>query len=125
MTEFVTPLIIRWGSLDPEAPLIVLFVDCGAPGEAPGPEMATFARYLPGGAGYAAVRLPGSLDDPARTFAWFRGWLDAQRSAPVPVVLLGFGGGAAFAGGQLLADPARFAAATLLYGSLPFDAGCR
>ena len=40
-----------------------------------------------------------------------------------PVVLVGFSGGAAFAGGLVLDDPARFAGAAILYGTLPFDAG--
>jgi len=38
-------------------------------------------------------------------------------------VLVGVGGGAALAGRLVLADPTRFAAAALLYGTLPFDAG--
>jgi phospholipase/carboxylesterase len=38
-------------------------------------------------------------------------------------VLVGFSGGAAFAGGLLLDDPARYAGAAVLYGTLPFDAG--
>lgn len=41
-----------------------------------------------------------------------------------PVVLAGFSGGAAFAGGLVLSDPARYAGAAILYGTLPFeDAG--
>ena len=39
------------------------------------------------------------------------------------MVLVGFSGGAAFAGGLLLDDPERFAGAAVLYGTLPFDAG--
>ena len=39
------------------------------------------------------------------------------------MVLVGFSGGAAFAGGLLLDDPSRFAGAAVLYGTLPFDAG--
>ena len=35
----------------------------------------------------------------------------------------GFSGGAAFAGGLVLDDPARYAGAAILYGTLPFDAG--
>jgi phospholipase/carboxylesterase len=124
VTGLVTSRTSRWGSRDPEAPLIVLFPDGDLPGDAPGKEMATFARYLPDGACYASVRLPAAWPaDPAQTLAWFGGWLDEQRPVPVPVVLVGFGSGAAFAGGQLLADPTRFAAAALLYGALPFDAG--
>ncbi len=49
----------------------------------------------------------------------------STRSPPPagPVVLVGFSGGAAFAGGLLLDDPARYAGAAVLYGTLPFDAG--
>jgi phospholipase/carboxylesterase len=38
-------------------------------------------------------------------------------------VLVGFSGGAAFAGGLVLDDPARYAGAAILSGTLPFDAG--
>jgi phospholipase/carboxylesterase len=54
---------------------------------------------------------------------WFRGWLDEVSPAGRPVVLVGFSGGAAFAGGLLLDDPSRYAGAAVLYGTLPFDAG--
>jgi phospholipase/carboxylesterase len=37
--------------------------------------------------------------------------------------LVGFSGGAAFAGGLVLDDPHRYAGAAILYGTLPFDAG--
>ena len=40
-----------------------------------------------------------------------------------PVIVVGFSGGAAFAGGLILDDPARYAGAAILYGTLPFDAG--
>jgi phospholipase/carboxylesterase len=39
------------------------------------------------------------------------------------VVLVGFSGGAAFAGGLVLDDPVRYAGAAILHGTLPFDAG--
>ena len=39
------------------------------------------------------------------------------------MVLVGFSGGAAFAGGLLLADPARWAGVAVLLGTLPFEAG--
>lgn len=54
---------------------------------------------------------------------WFRRWLDDVAAPGRPVVLVGFSGGAAFAGALVLADPARFAGAAVLYGTLPFDAG--
>ena len=55
----------------------------------------------------------------AETMAWFRAWLDDVASRGRPVVLVGFSGGAAFAGGLLLDDPGRYAGAAILYGTLP------
>ena len=57
------------------------------------------------------------------TMDWFRGWLDEAAPDGRPVVLVGFSGGAAFAGGLVLDDPSRYAGAAILYGTLPFDAG--
>ena len=57
------------------------------------------------------------------TMAWFRTWLDDVAPAGRPIVLVGFSGGAAFAGGLVLDDPTRYAGAAILYGTLPFDAG--
>jgi phospholipase/carboxylesterase len=54
---------------------------------------------------------------------WFGAWLDDVAPAGRPVVLIGFSGGAAFAGGLVLDDPSRFAGAAILYGTLPFNAG--
>jgi phospholipase/carboxylesterase len=59
----------------------------------------------------------------ADTMGWFRAWFDDAAPPGRPVVLVGFSGGAAFAGGLLLSDPARFAGAAILFGTLPFDAG--
>ena len=54
---------------------------------------------------------------------WFRTWLDDVAPADRPVILAGFSGGAAFAGGLALNDPARFSGTAVLFGTLPFDAG--
>lgn len=54
---------------------------------------------------------------------WFRAWLATVAPDGRPVVLVGFSGGAAFAGGLLLDDPARWAGTAVLYGTLPFAAG--
>jgi phospholipase/carboxylesterase len=63
------------------------------------------------------------LESLAETMAWFRCWLDEVAPSGRPVVVVGFSGGAAFAGGLVLSDPHRFAGAAILYGTLPFDAG--
>ena len=103
-------------------------------------DIVGLASHLPTGPAYAAVRAPiaegggfawfanrgigrpvaESLRD---TMDWFRGWLDDVAPAGRPVLLVGFSGGAAFAGGLVLDDPARYAGAAILYGTLPFDAG--
>jgi phospholipase/carboxylesterase len=57
------------------------------------------------------------------TMSWFGEWLDDVAPDGRPVVLVGFSGGAAFAGGLLLSEPSRYAGAAILYGTLPFDAG--
>ena len=54
---------------------------------------------------------------------WFRDWLDSVAVEGRPVILIGFSGGAAFAGGLLLDAPARYAGAAILCGTLPFEAG--
>ena len=97
-------------------------------------------RPPPAGPAYAAVRAPIAegggyawfanrgigrpvAESLRETMDWFRGWLDTVAPAGRPVVLIGFSGGAAFAGGLLLDDPQRYAGAAVLYGTLPFDAG--
>jgi phospholipase/carboxylesterase len=122
MTGLGELVAIKWGWSDPTAPLIVLIQGAvSLTGDATEKDLAAFAPLLPVGAGYASVRVP--LPPSKQGFASFRGWLAEQVAPQVPVVLVGFGSGAAFAGGLLLADPTRFAAAALLYGTLPFDAG--
>jgi phospholipase/carboxylesterase len=141
MTRFADPVVLWRGSTDPSAPLVVLLHGRGS-NEA---DIIDLADHLPAGAAYAAVRapiaegggyawfanrgigrpLPESL---AATMAWFRTWLAAGTAGTTTttdraVVLVGFSGGAAFAGGLLLDDPARWAGAAILFGTLPWDAG--
>jgi phospholipase/carboxylesterase len=103
-------------------------------------DIIDLADQLPVGPAYAAVRAPIAegggyawfanrgigrpvAESLRTTMDWFRGWLDEAAPAGRPVVLVGFSGGAAFAGGLLLDDPLRYAGAAVLYGTLPFDAG--
>ncbi|MEU5942865.1 hypothetical protein ABZ807_27705 [Micromonospora sp. NPDC047548] len=133
---FTPAVVVTTGNTDPAAPLVVLLHGRGSHER----EIITLAEHLPVGPAYAAMRAPiaegggyawfanrgigrpvaGSL---RATMDWFRGWLDETAPAGRPVVLVGFSGGAAFAGGLLLDDPARYAGAAILYGTLPFDAG--
>jgi phospholipase/carboxylesterase len=54
---------------------------------------------------------------------WFSDWLDGVATRERQVLLIGFSGGAAFAGGLALGDPSRYAGVAILSGTLPFDAG--
>lgn len=136
MTAFAEPTVLRRGAEDPGAPLVVLLHVRGSDER----DIIGLADLLPVGPAYAAVRapigegggyawfanrgiarpVPESLAD---AIAWFRAWLDGVAPAGRPVVLVGFSGGATFAGGAVLADPARFAGLATLYATLPFDAG--
>jgi phospholipase/carboxylesterase len=132
-----TPVVVATaGSVDPTAPLVVLLHGRGSSET----DIVGLATHLPVGPAYAAVRAPipagagytwfanrgigRPVEESLRhTMAWFRGWLDQMAPPGRPVILLGFSGGAAFAGGLLLGDPHRYAGAAILYGTLPFDAG--
>ena len=136
MKAFAQPTVAFHGSTDPDAPLVVLLHGRGSHER----EIISLAPHLPEGAAYAAVRAPiaegggfawfanrgigrpvaASLSE---TMAWFREWLDGIAPAGRPVFVVGFSGGAAFAGGLVLSDPARYAGVAVLYGTLPFDAG--
>lgn len=133
---FAPPVVATHGSTDPSAPLVVLLHGRGSHEQ----DMIALAPHLPGGVAYAAVRAPlaegggyawfanrgigrpvaESLD---RTMTWFRRWLDDVAAPGRPVIVVGFSGGGAFAGGLVLSDPARFAGAAILFATLPFDAG--
>ena len=135
-TAFGDAVVARHGADDPFAPLVVLLHGRGSNEQ----EILSLAPHLPDGVAYAAVRAPitegggyawfanrgigrpvaESLD---ATMRWFRSWLDDVAPAGRPVLLVGFSGGAAFAGGLVLSDPSRYAGAAILYGTLPFDAG--
>jgi phospholipase/carboxylesterase len=133
---FAEPVVATYGSQDPSAPLVVLLHGRGSDERA----IIELAAHLPSGPAYAAVRAPiaegggyawfanRGIGRPVaaslrQTMDWFRGWLDEVAPEGRPVLLVGFSGGAAFAGGLVLDDPARYAGAAILYGTLPFEAG--
>lgn len=135
-TAFAEPIVATHGDPNPTAPLVVLLHGRGSNER----EILALAPHLPTGVEYAAVRAPiaegggfawfanRGLGRPIAssleaTMRWFRGWLDGVAPEGRPVILVGFSGGAAFAGGLVLDDPARYAGAAILYGTLPFDAG--
>jgi len=136
MTTFTDPVAVWRGATDPDAPLVVLLHGRGS-NEA---DIIALADHLPAGPAYAAVRAPIAegggyawfanrgigrpvAESLRETMDWFRTWLDEFAPPGRPVVLVGFSGGAAFAGGLILDDPTRYAGATVLHGTLPFDAG--
>lgn len=136
MVDFSAAVTASAGSTDPAAPLVVLLHGRGADERS----ILALAGHLPAGFRYTAVRAPIAegggyawfanrgigrpLPDSLRaTMDWFRDWLAESAPADHPVTLIGFSGGAAFAGGLLLDDPSRWSGAAILYGTLPFDAG--
>lgn len=134
---FAPPVVATSGAvLDGPAPLVVLLHGRGSHEG----EILGLADLLPAGPAYVAVRAPiaegGGFawfanrgigrprpDSLRATMGWFHGWLDNVAPPGRPVVLVGFSGGAAFAGGLVLDDPPRYAGAAILYGTLPFEAG--
>ncbi|MEO5664958.1 MAG: luciferase family protein [Nocardioides sp.] len=138
MIAFAPP-VVAWadGQDDTSRPLVVLLHGRGSSET----DIIGLSGHLPSGPSYAAVRAPIGegggyawfanrgigrpvAESLVETMAWFRTWLGEVAPAGRPVVLAGFSGGAAFAGGLVLTDPARYAAVAILYGTLPFeDAG--
>lgn len=133
---FAAPVVATHGSPDPAAPLVVLLHGRGSNEQ----DIIGLAGHLPEGPAYAAVRAPIAEGGGYAWFAnrgigrpmaaslrstmdWFRAWLDDAAPAGRPVLLVGFSGGAAFAGGLVLDEPTRFSGAAILYGTLPFEAG--
>jgi phospholipase/carboxylesterase len=135
MTTFAPPTV-AWRDEGDTRPLVVLLHGRGSDEN----DIIALADRLPKGLAYAAVRAPipegggyawfanrgigrPVTESLAETMTWFRTWLDIEAPAGRPVLLVGFSGGAAFAGGLALADPTRYDGVAILYGTLPFDAG--
>lgn len=136
MTGFLEPSVVWAGSTTDDAPLVVLLHGRGSNER----DIIGLADRLPGGTAYAAVRAPIAEGGGYAWFAnrgigrpvaeslraaidWFRLWLDEAAPDGRPVTLVGFSGGAAFAGGVALDDPARIDGLATLYATLPFEAG--
>ena len=133
---FAPPVTVTPGESEPDTPLVVLLHGRGSDEHG----IIGLAGALSAGAEYVAVRAPiaegggyawfanrgigrpiaESLDD---TTTWFETWLAGHVSANRRVILIGFSGGAAFAGGLVLRHPQRYMGAAILYGTVPFDAG--
>jgi phospholipase/carboxylesterase len=136
VTVVPEPVILTAGSTDPAAPLVVLLHGRGSTER----DIIELAAHLPHSAAYVAVRAPipeghgfawfanrgigrPLADSLRQNMNWFTAWLDTLAPPGREVILIGFSGGAAFAGGLLLDQPSRYSGAAILYGTLPFDAG--
>ena len=115
--SFEPPVVATHGATDPSAPLVVLLHGRGSRER----DIIRLASHLPAGPAYAAVRAPIAegggfawfanrgigrpvAESLRSTMDWFRSWLDEAAPAGRPVLLVGFSGGAAFAGGLVLDD---------------------
>jgi phospholipase/carboxylesterase len=134
--------IVRWrkaqsaGAQRP--PLLVLLHGRGADEN----DLFALAPAIDPGIAVASVRAPLATDEGGYTWSesrspgryigeslrasltWFQTWLvslASGRSEPQDVYLLGFSAGMAMASALVLDEPARYAGAVLLSGTLPFD----
>lgn len=130
------PVLARYGTGGTTAPLVVLLHGRGSHEQ----DIIGLAPHLPAGPAYVAVRAPiaegsgwawfanrgigrpvaASLAD---TTAWFTRWLDQEAPVGRPVLLVGYSGGATFAGGLALNQPSRYAGLASICATLPIDAG--
>jgi phospholipase/carboxylesterase len=113
--DFAPPVVAWHGGRDDGTTLVVLLHGRGSNET----DIVALADHLPSGPTYVAVRAPIAegggfawfanrgigrpvAESLSETMAWFRGWLDEVAPEGRPVLLVGFSGGAAFAGGLIL-----------------------
>jgi phospholipase/carboxylesterase len=139
---YTQPPIVRWrkaqGAQTRRPPLLVLLHGRGAdeddlfslaPAIDPSFAVASVRAPLPtveGGFTWSESRTPGRyIGESLRvSLTWFQQWLDsltAGRAEPQKISLFGFSAGMAMASALVLDQPARYAGAILLSGTLPFD----
>ncbi len=140
--QILPPPTVRWrkaqGVHGKRPPLLVLLHGRGADED----DLFTLAPAIDSGIAVASVRAPLPTDEGGYTWCesrtpgryigeslrasltWFQGWLDSitgGRPEPQEVYLLGFSAGMAMASALLLDQPARYAGAVLLSGTIPFE----
>ncbi len=133
---------VRWrkaqGQDGRRPPLLILLHGRGADEQ----DLFTLSPAIDSKIAIASLRAPLSLEEGGYTWSqsrspgryvgeslresltWFQSWLDSLaggRPEPQDVYLFGFSAGMAMASGLILDQPARFAGAILLSGTLPFD----
>jgi len=141
-TPYSQPPTVRWrkaqGVHAKRPPLLVLLHGRGADEH----DLFTLAPAIDASFAVASVRAPLPTDEGGYTWSesrtpgryigeslrasltWFQAWLDSLASGrpePQDVYLLGFSAGMAMASALVLDQPARYAGAIFLSGTLPFD----
>ena len=137
------PPIVRWrkaqGAHTKRPPLLVLLHGRGADEH----DLFSLTPAIDSRIAVASVRAPLMTDEGGYTWSesrtpgrylgaslraslvWFQTWLECPdertRTEPQDVYLFGFSAGMAMASALLLDEPARYAGAILLSGTLPFD----
>lgn len=139
---YTSPPVVRWrkaqGAQEKRPPLLLLLHGRGADEH----DLFALAPAIDSSVAVASVRAPLPTDEGGYTWsesrtpgryigeslraslAWFQDWLDSLasgRTEPQEVYLFGFSAGMAMASALLLDEPARYAGAILLSGTLPFD----
>ncbi|MDA8195998.1 MAG: serine esterase [Actinomycetota bacterium] len=127
----------KFGNTEPSAPLIVLLHGRGAN------ELSLFGLAKEIDPRFRVISLRGPIELAPNSFTWFQNrgigrpipeslrqslnWFyqfcEIENPLQRPVTVVGFSGGAAFAGAIALDRLTPLAGAAILYGTIPFDAG--